>query len=72
MKNPRAQQRLQLNTAKEIEELNLRLRLTQEDPLFKLGLLAMFQPNKSLRQLNNWRKTNYEDSKHAKAHNSLL
>jgi hypothetical protein len=51
--------RLKLNTLIDIEETKIRLDLQlQNTEHFKLGLLANFRPNASLRQINNQRKLN--------------
>lgn len=51
--------KLQINTQKEIEELELRLRLCENDTTLKLGLLIAFRPGATLRQLNNVRRANF-------------
>ena len=57
MKTCKCYKRLRLNIQKDIEELQIRLILSNDD-MFKLEMLAAFRPGASLRSINNTRRAN--------------
>ncbi len=57
MKICKCKEKLRLNLQKDIEELQIRLKL-KEDKNFALEMLVAFRPGATLRQINNTRQAN--------------